>query len=58
MGLLGLFVYLLVDVVDPCSYLGNQSRSHPDKLLGTGIAGVSKTLDCTVDADSNPALPM
>ena len=45
MGLLGLFVYILMDVVAPCSCPGNQSRFHPDKLFGTGIAKVSKTLD-------------
>ena len=45
MGLLGLFVYILVDVVAPCSCPGNQSRLHPDKLFGTEIASVSKTLD-------------
>ena len=45
LGLPGLFVYILVDVVTPCSFPGNQSQLHPDKLLGTGITGVSKTLD-------------
>ena len=30
----------------PMQLPGNQSRLHPDKLFGTGIASVSKTLDC------------
>ena len=30
----------------PMQLPGNQSRLHPDKLFGTGFAGVSKTLDC------------
>ena len=29
----------------PMQLPGNQSRLHPDKLFGTGIASVSKTLD-------------
>ena len=45
MGLLGLFVHILVAVVTPCSCPVNQSQLYSDKLLGTGIACVSKTLD-------------